>query len=247
MGTLISQTLTVSGSKEEFGRFRDISFKKDKAGQPIDIDFERAAPVPAGLLDDARQEWQFENWGESQLMDFSVASLNDSSIAVRFHTKGMHIGPFVRVIGDKFPALTFRLAALDDGDEFPYLATCIEGAFAEKYVEATKQFVAEVEGRPREAEDEYTKPSVLEPWPTTHIRFWLTERKLTRLLQGYPVYRAPFVGLPSTLSAAQVEANFEWFMRSRVSRMGQLRGFLEKFRVFPDGSEARLRKLDRWQ
>jgi hypothetical protein len=52
----------------------------------------------------------------------------------------------VRTIGRKFPTLTFRLAALDDGDEYPYLASCTEGAFAEEHVEATEQFAAEVEG-----------------------------------------------------------------------------------------------------
>ncbi len=193
-----------------------------------------------------RQEWQFDNWGESVLEDFAIESLSDSAITIRFYTKGLPIGPIMRRMGQRFPSLDFRLAALDDGCDFPYVATSSRGEFAEEYAEATDEFVKEVEGRPREIDAFYTTPSVIQPWPMTNIRFWAAERKVTKALADYPVYEPPFVGLCSTLSSAQAQANFEKFMNTRGSRIERLRSFLEKFNVALETSDAGLRRLDRW-
>ena len=141
--------------------------------------------------------------------------------------------------------MTFRLAALDDMVEFPYVATCADGAFSEAYVELTEAFVIEVEGQPREPWPEWTQPSVIQPWPATHIRYWFAERR-HESLPGYPVYEPVFPGFPATLTDEQADANFERFMSTRAQRIDQLRGFLGRFHVTLETSDAGLRKLDRW-
>jgi hypothetical protein len=165
---------------------------------------------------------------------------------VRFSVKGAHIGPLVRTVGQKFSTLNFRLAALDDIAEVPYVATCTDGVFSETYVKLTEAFVIEVEGQPREPWPEWTQPPILQPWPTSHVRHWLAERKVMKSLPGYPVYEPLFPGFPATLPPEQADANFERFMATRAQRIDQLRGFLGNFNVTLDTSGAGLRKLDRW-
>ncbi len=236
MGLYYSQALTVSGPRDEFVRFLELCFKKNEAGQLVDL---KAGPW-------SQEASEFEERGDSLLLDFEVASLSERALTVRFSTKGVPVGSLVRVMGQEFTGLRFRLAALDDSNEVSFVATSCDGTFAEEYVDATVEFITEVEGQPRSDDSFYTAPSVIQPWPLTHIRFWLAERTLSRLLRDYPVYEPPFVGLPSNLSTEQAEANFERFMSTRGARMEQLRAFLEKFKGALDPADASLRELDRW-
>jgi hypothetical protein len=242
MGVYYSQALTVSGPKDDFDRFFDVFFTKDDSGQPAGIAIDRVAPAPDDILPE-------EVWHDDYVIDlapFTIVSLTDSAVTVRFSVRSVHIGPLVRTVGQKFPTLTFRLAALDDMVEVPYVATCAEGAFSEAYVELTEAFVIAVEGQPREPWPEWTQPPIIQPWPASHILHWLAERKVMRSLPGYPVYEPVFPGFPATLLPEQADANFERFMGTRAQRIDQLRGFLGKFHVILETSDTGLRKLDRW-
>jgi hypothetical protein len=242
VGVYYSQALTVSGPKDDFNRFLDVFFTKDASGQPAGIAIDRVAPAPDDILPE-------EDWRDdyvTRLALFTIASVTDSAIRVRFSMKGAHVGPLVRTVGKNCPTLTFRLAVLDDVVELPYVATCAEGAFSEAYVELTEAFVVEVEGRPREPSPEWTQPSVIRRWPVTHIRYWLAQHKVMTSLPGYPVYEPAFPGYAATLTHEQADANLERFMNTRAQRIDQLRGFLGRFQLTLDTSDAGLRKLDRW-
>ena len=242
MGVYYSQALTVSGPKDDFNRFFDVFFEKDDSGQPAGIAINRVAPASNEILPE-------EVWGDVYAVDFApftIVSVTDSAVSVRFSIKNMHIGPLVRTVGQKFPTLTFRLAALDDSIEVPYVATCTNGAFSDAYVELTEAFVIEVEGQPREPWPERARPPIIQPWPASHIRHWLAERKVMKSLPGYPIYEPIFPGLPAALLPEQADANFERFMNTRAQRIDQLRGFLSKFHVILGTSDTALQKLDRW-
>jgi hypothetical protein len=242
MGFYYSQALTVSGPKDDFDRFFDMFFTKDDSGQPTGIAIDRVAVAPDDILPE-------EVWHDDYVIDlapFTVVSVTDSAVTVRFSVRSAHVGPLVRTVGQKFPTLNFRLAALDDIAEVPYVATCTNGAFSEAYVELTEAFVIEVEGQRRGPWLEWTQPSILQPWPASHIRHWLAERKVMKSLPGYPVYEPVFPGYPTTLLPEQADANFERFMSTRAQRIDQLRGFLGKFHVILETSDTGLRKLDRW-
>jgi len=118
MSVYYSQALTVSGPKDEFNRFFDVFFTKDDSGQPAGIAIDRVAPAPNDILPE-------EVWDDDYVIDlapFTIVSVTDSAVTVRFSLKNAHIGPLVRTVGQKFPTLTFRLAALDDSVEVPYVA-----------------------------------------------------------------------------------------------------------------------------
>jgi hypothetical protein len=239
MGISFSQAFTVSGPKDDFNGFFDVFFTKDDRGQPAGI-----ARVSLSSNDILPEEVSDDY--AIDLAPFTIVSLTDTAVTVRFGIKNGHIGTLVRAAGQKFPTLTFRLAVLDDSLQVPYVATCADGAFTEAYVELTEAFVIEVEGQPREPWPEWTQPPIIQPWPRSHIRHWLAERKVMKSLPGYPVYEPVFPGFPATLQPEQADANFEHFMSTRAWRIDQLRGFLGKFHVTLETSDIDLRKLDRW-
>jgi hypothetical protein len=234
MGVYFSQALTIFGPPGDLRKLLDEFFEVDEDGVPFDVS--RSARVEQFLASEGI---------DHSLSGFKTDSFDEGAVTVRFSTKGLTISPLVKVMGERFPSLNLRLAAMDDG-EYPFVSSSQGGAFSENQVEATVEFVTEVEGQPREVSDLYTEPAVVRPWPTTHFRFWFAERQVLRSLPGYPVYQPPFVGLPSTLSRDQAKENFEHFMGTRAARLENLRAFLHRFNVDLAPADASLRNLDRW-
>ncbi|WP_155912026.1 hypothetical protein [Methylobacterium sp. 77] len=200
----------------------------------------------------SRQEWQTANWGgsaedmECLVLSFGLVYENATEITIRLTTKSVTVHPLIGHLSRNFPSLNFRLVLADDGYDFPLISTATHGDVVDRQVEVTDEFVAEIEGAPREVSDFYLTPSAAKPEPMTHVRFWLSKRRFRSSIADYPVYSPPFRGFPPTLTDEQAEANFRHFLDTKGDRSQNLRTFLRSFRVDINETALGIPNLDRW-
>ena len=63
-------------------------------------------------------------------------------------------------------------------------------------------------------------------------RFWLHHWRTKRALVGYPIYEVPHKREECTLSEAEIQENYSYFMRVRLERLAHFQSWLKrKFQV----------------
>ena len=78
-------------------------------------------------------------------------------------------------------------------------------------------------------------------------RLWLRHLRVRRALIGYPLYDVPHKFREADLSEAEVQANFEYFMRARLDRLAVFQRWLrDNFRVDASLSPNGVLAVNRW-
>ena len=109
------------------------------------------------------EDWTMETWGtDPSRIDYHAGNLSKTSYNASFVSAwGAPEGIF-REIARRYPRLTMRIAALEEGNNYSFLPTVEGGVVTEEQPEITDAFINEVEG-PGETEfdenwkDHFTK------------------------------------------------------------------------------------------
>jgi len=191
-------------------------------------------------------DWRVDKWGTNWIEQFELADRTETTIDISFATPWSTADKVYHEMARRHPKVQIWVAAVEEGNEFSYLFAASGGVVREQHPDLTRAFTEEVRGAPLEVDDIYRRPATLRRRPLTHFRHWRDERRLQRLLVGYPVYEPPHEGIEMLMSERQARDNFEYFMSVRVTRVGYLRSFLASFGVHLAFSESTETALDMW-
>lgn len=198
-------------------------------------------------------DWVNGEWGcDPDRVEYSQANLSETRYdAVFVSPWGAPEGIF-REIARRHQGLSSRFAALEEGNDYSFLLTTSNNTIREERPEITDTLIDDMEG-PGEVESRieseravYDRPSELRKQPTRRFRYWLGERRLKRVLAGYPVYSPPHLGVEWTMPEQDARENFEFFQTQRTHRIDILKRFLAQFDVSLDFTDRAKQALDRW-
>lgn len=80
-----------------------------------------------------------------------------------------------------------------------------------------------------------------------HPKFWLKHARARRAVKGYPLYDVPHKQAEGTLSEAQAQENFNYFMKMRLERLAFFQKWLlENFGVKATLDGDGVRAVSRW-
>jgi hypothetical protein len=198
-------------------------------------------------------DWIGGEWGcDPDRVGYHEAALTATSYEVAFQSPWAAPEGIFRHIARRHPGLTSRFSAIEEGNGYAFLLTTANSTVHEEHPEITDVLIDEVAG-PGEVESQldrerafYEQPPVERQQPTRHFRYWLRNRKLKRMLAGYPAYTPPHLGIEWTMSEQHARENFEYFLAERAKRLDIVKRFLEPFGISLDFTDRARRAVDRW-
>jgi hypothetical protein len=206
--------------------------------------------MPGGILYLKKLVSDNEDYGDEGCFGcfahFEIIHRADTEMEMLFQTRWAPPSDAFKRLATLCPALSIRVIAVEEGDEFAYEFTSSNARYKEAYPPFTEELVEEVTGEAQVIDPSYLRAATLQKPKATHFIYYLAKKRIEHALLDYPVCDPPHQGIEMAMSHGQARENFEYFMSERLQRLEYLNTFMSHFGVSLSYTEPAKQQLDRW-
>jgi hypothetical protein len=121
-------SMNITGSIDDIARFKQACIGVVFAGEQAQLNFNKIAPMPAGMASTTALDWAREHWGTKwNAHAFHVHVDEPGRYDVYFDTAYNPPAPIWRKLGEMFPALNFALSGCEPLMDFAFEGTIENG------------------------------------------------------------------------------------------------------------------------